>query len=219
MIDSSYETSGPGNTSPEFPWPPREHDSVFEALGTTWKDSVFHPASFFARMPREFDFGWVLGYYLIIGVANAAITLFWEMVLGPGLLTRMLQTEGGVAAGSPLLDFLLSPLMLIAGLFIGAGLVHMFLLLFRSGQNGFQTTVRVFAFSVGPQLFAIVPYIGSFIAGVWVLVLTAIGLREAHQTTMGKVIAAILVPVVLLTASLVLLFIASLLLDPGMLSR
>jgi hypothetical protein len=211
VIDSSSETNDPGTTTPDFPWPPRENDSVFAALGATWKDSVFHPTSFFRRMPREFDLGWVLGYYLIIGVANAGFALFWHMVLGPSWWQRTLATRGGPPA-NPAIEFLLSPVMLLLGLLLAAGIVHLFLLLFRGNKHGFETTVRVFCFSSGPQLFAVIPIIGALVGGVWTLVLTVIGLREAHDTSTGRVIAAIGVPILLLTGLLVLLLIAGFLL-------
>jgi hypothetical protein len=196
VIDSDLQSDSSNNTS-NFPWPPRETDSVLDALATTWKESVFHPTSFFRRMPREFDFGWVIGYYMLIGIVTAGITLFWQMVLGPSPWQRILLNQGG-DAGSPFVDFLLSPLLLLVGLLLAAGIVHLFLLMVRGAQHGFGTTLRVFCFSIGPQIFCVVPFVGAAVGGFWSLVITVIGLREAHETTTGRALAGLLIPLFLL---------------------
>ncbi len=195
MIESEYQENV--QPSAPFPWPPPENESVLEALARTWKESVFEPKSFFARMPREFGFGWVLVYYLIIGVLSAGISLFWEMMLGPSLLERWL-TQDGVQPTSPVVDFLLSPLWLIIGLYIVAGIIHVCLLIVRGARHGFGATARVIAYSGGPQLFSIVPFVGPVVGGIWSLVITIIGLREAHESTTGRAIAALAIPFALL---------------------
>jgi hypothetical protein len=209
VIESEFQEV-PSPPAPDFPWPPREDDSVLNALATTWKQSVFHPANFFRRMPREFDFGWVLGYYLIFGVLSAGISLFWQMVLGVSLMDRFWPDNAGQPA-NPIVDFLLSPLMLLFALFIGAGVVHLFLLIFRGAKHGFGTSLRVLCYSAGPFIFEIVPFLGPPVAGVWSLVLTIIGLREAHETTTGKAVAAVLLPFFLLLMLVGLLFVAAML--------
>ena len=75
MIDSEFHDNESSVTD-TFPWPPRPDESALDAAARTWKESVFQPKSFFARMPLEYDFGWVLGYYLIVGVLTAGISLF-----------------------------------------------------------------------------------------------------------------------------------------------
>jgi hypothetical protein len=204
------ETSLPTET---FPWPPREGESVLDALAATWKESVFQPAAFFRRMPGEYDFGWVLGYYLIIGVIGAGISLFWEMVLGPSLAERWLPA--GAEAGNPFVDFLLSPLWLFVALYIAAGVVHLVLLIVRGAHHGFGKTLRVFCFSPGPQLFAVIPFLGTAVGGVWSLVITVIGLREAHATSTGKALAAVLIPLFFFMMLVALMVIAGMLVGLG----
>jgi hypothetical protein len=205
VIDSEYQPELNDNT-PSFPWPPRDGESPIDALASTWKESVFSPAHFFRRMPREFDFGWVLGYYLIVGVVAAGINLFWRMLLGPSLIERFMPN--GQAPANPITEFLMSPLMLVIALFIAAGVVHLFLLMFGGAKHGFSTTARVFCFSSGPGLFAVVPFVGPFVGGIWTLVMTVIGLREAHETSTGKAIASLLVPFVLLSMLMLFVFFA-----------
>ena len=162
-------------------------------------------------MPRSSRFGWVLLYYLIVGVFVAGISLFWEMVLGPSLIERWLPADPDAAA-NPVVDFLLSPIWLLVALFAAAGIVHLFLLLVRGARHGFGPTLRVFSFSAGPQLLCVVPYVGAAVGGIWSLVITIIGLRETHETTTGKAVAAILIPLLLLMGLVVLVIMAAALL-------
>ena len=189
-------------TAEPFPWPPREGDSALEAFVTTWRESVFHPTSFFRRMPREENYGSVILYYIIIGVLAAGIHLFWRSVLDvSGLrdaILRALQVDPAAVHTSGLMEFLFSPIVLLLVLYVSAGLTHLFLKIVRGAKYGFDTTTRVVAFSYGPSLFNVVPYLGGLVAAIWIIVLTTIGLREAHETTTGKSISAILLPYVII---------------------
>ncbi len=104
---------------------------------------------------------------------------------------------------------------LLLGVYIGAGLVHLFLLMLRGAKHGFGPTVRVFCFSAGPQLFNIVPFIGPAVGGIWSLVITIIGIRETHETTTGKAVGAVLIPMTLLLILAILMFVAAALLGLG----
>jgi hypothetical protein len=191
VIESGDQVTSSATPS-DFPWPPRENESFLDTLAMTWKESVFHPTSFFRRMPRDISLGSALAYYFTMGIIAAGLSLFWRMVLGGSFIDRLYPDA---ASENPFVDFLLSPILLILALYIGAGVMHLFLLLFRGSKHGFGTTLRVVCMSEGPQLFNIVPFLGPIIGGIWILVLYVIGLREAHETTTGKAVAAILVPV------------------------
>ena len=183
-----------------FPWPPRDAESVLGAAGRTWRESVFDAASFFRRMPEDAPLGPALVYLIGVTVLASGIQLFWDMLLlavrPPGEGTGAL-----FAPASPLqalITFFLSPLIMLGALFVGAGIWHLLLRIFGGAKGGFGTTARVFAYAQGPQLFAIVPFLGTLIGAVWGLVIAVIGLREAHRTTTGKALAAVLIPLVLL---------------------
>ncbi len=209
MIESEFQENVQPSTP--FPWPPPENESVLEALVRTWKESVFEPKSFFARMPREFGFGWVIVYYLIIGVLSAGISLFWEMVLGPSVLERWVAQDG-LQPSNPVVDFLLSPLWLMIALYVVAGIMHVCLLMVRGARHGFGATARVIAYCGGPQLFSIVPFVGPVVGAIWSLVITVIGFREAHETTTGRAIAALAIPFAFLLLLTLLALMAALVL-------
>lgn len=180
-------------------WPPHAGAPLLDTLARAWRLSVFAPARFFPALGRDRTLLPALLYYLVVGVAAAGITLFWKMVL-PRAVSLPGPLEEIVALGaslSPLTDFLLSPLVLLAALALAAAAVHVLLVLVGGAHRGFRTTVRVLCFAYGPQLFVVVPVLGAMIGGVWTLVLAIAGLRHAHGTGGGKAALAVLLPLAL----------------------
>lgn len=197
-----------------FPWPPAEQDGLVGAFAETWRGAALHPRRFFASLPPR-DTGAAVLYYLIIGITAAALQLFWQAVLPP-LDGGWLGLPDPAARLSPLVNFLLSPLYLLGSLLLAAGVTHLLVLALVPQQQGFATTVRVFAYAYSPVLLAVVPRIGPLVGFLWMIGLAVIGLREAHHTSSGRAVTAVLVPllvagvlvvvaVLLLAASAVLL--------------
>jgi hypothetical protein len=191
----------PEAAQPVFPLPPGEHASLPAAFGATWQGATFHPRRLFAALPPDLPVSAVLLYYLPLGILIAGASLFWNTI-GGGIYPEhdavLESLTGGAPTLSQLVQFLFSPLLLVAQLFLSAAVTHVLLVLFRAAAGGFATTVRVFGLAYSPQLFSIVPWIGTPIAFFWMVVVSIIGLREAHRTTTGRAAAAVLVPVVFL---------------------
>jgi hypothetical protein len=210
VIDTNteFENAPSELATPEsFPWPPREGVSAFDAFVSTWRESCFHPTSFFRRMPRSGGYGAVLTYYLVLGVVVAGIELFWRSVLGFSLSERLMNEDSSRV--NDIVQFLLSPLILILALYAVAGVCHLLLLMLRGATHGFETSSRVFAFSYGPSLANAIPILGGPISFVWMTVLAIIGLREAHQTEGSKAAVAVLIPLFLLLGLLVFVVLAA----------
>ena len=92
----------------------------------------------------------------------------------------------------------LSPLLVVLGLFLGSGILHLCLMLVGGANRSFETTFRVVCFTAGSaNLFSMIPMCGGIIAAVYHIVLECIGLSRAHQTTTGKALFAIFLPLIL----------------------
>lgn len=188
-----------------FPWPPREDEGVVAAFGETWKAATFDPESFFRRLPTRQGAGPAILYYLVIGILAAGVTLFWDAT---GLFTtpagqEAVAAEAGFGALDPVISFMISPLVLMLGLALAAGVTHVLLLMFGGARHGFGTTIRVFCFAYSPMLFGVVPYLGVLVGTIWMIVLAIIGLREGHATDGWKAALAVLLPFVLMVGFII----------------
>ena len=175
-----------------FPWPPGGGKGFADALVETWKWSVFRPGTFFRSMPTDTGLGSALGYYLLVGILAAGITLFWTMVLPVG--EPMFDEILGERAADPLVQFLFSPVMLLVSLLAAGGITHVLLLLFGGAHHGFSTTLAVFAFAYSPQLFGVVPRAGAVVGFAWMVALAMIGLKEAHGARTWQAVLAVSLP-------------------------
>jgi hypothetical protein len=168
------------------------------AFAETWRGAALHPRTFFASLPPR-DTGAAVLYYLVIGITAAALQLFWQVMLPP-LDVAWLGIPDPAARMSPLVNFLLSPLYLLGSLLVAAGATHLLVLALVPHQQGFATTVRVFAYAYSPALLAVIPRLGPLVGFVWMIVLAVIGLREAHRTGTGRATTAVLLPLVVAVA-------------------
>jgi hypothetical protein len=176
-----------------FPWPPAEGASVLDAWIRTWSGASLRPSRFFAAMPAEGSPGAAIIYYLSIGIPVAGAQLFWQMI--GGALGIGDPPAADAAGWSPLVDFLLSPLLLLLSLFLAAGVTHVLLKLFGAAGGNYGRTIRVFAYAYSPNLLGVIPWAGTIVGFAWMVVVAIVGLRTAHGTTTGRAAAAVLVPV------------------------
>jgi len=193
------------------PFAERATRGFFRALFQTWKLVALEPQRFFLRVRTDqtgtaIFFGvlltWVGGAVgAALGlVSNAAQMASLQQSLStlPPDLQRLferllpLMTGGFVVA-----QIVLIPLFTILGMFVWAGVVHLFLLMFKGGGRGFQATLTVVAFSYGLDVFAAVPGCGGFIALIWQLVVMIIGLAAIHRADTWKSATAVLAPAIL----------------------
>jgi hypothetical protein len=208
-VEPDLETAA--QTDRAFPWPPGVGGNAVNQFIRTWQESVFRPAAFYAALPKRADLFPPLLYYLIIGVIAAAIRVFWRLSLASmfvdsdALWLRALRMGD---TSSPLVDFLLTPLVLLISIALAALISHFALWIVGGARQGLATTTSVLAYANGPALFSVVPLVGSIIGAFWSLVLLVIGLREAHGITTTRALVAVALPVLALLGLFMLLLIA-----------
>jgi hypothetical protein len=197
------------DTTPPEPMLPFEESGrpFLAGLVETVKLFVTDPTTAFRRMSLTADIFRPLIYGVLVAwVGNLAAYLFGLMfqVSIFGFLSQM----GGMEEVIPvaflgmgfgliaLIALIIAPVFIVMGIFIYALIVHLFLMMVGGDQKGFGATFRVFCYSNTSQLAQLVPLAGGMIAWVWSLILSIIGLTEAHRTTTGKAAAAVLLPIV-----------------------
>jgi hypothetical protein len=82
------------------------------------------------------------------------------------------------------------------GLFIGAAIVHVCLMMVGGARQGYETTFRVLAYSQGSTAWLNAIPCGALVLGIWALVLNIIGLAAAHEIPGSKAALAVFLPLI-----------------------
>lgn len=193
------------------PWEDRQRLGFLPAFSQTWSDSVFRPTEFFRRVPRTGNLGSALLYCCLIGITGSMLSLFWSYLFWSSTdMDRIQDMFGGVGFSRDTLGYvaIFVPFLTIFGVFIVSFIYHICLMLTGSSKNGFEATLRGYCYSYGPYLLTIIPQCGGFIALIWQCVLLVTAWREMHESTTGRVVIAVLLPL-LLCCGLVFLLVIS----------
>ena len=123
-------------------WEDRESKGFISGLYATLKDVLFSPSVFFKRMPVTGGLTDPLLYALIIGMVGLIFSYFWQILLKGAMQGMMLPGMRAAAEqnifrgiGMAVLAFL-SPFLIILGLFIGSGILHVCLMLVKGARSG-----------------------------------------------------------------------------------
>jgi hypothetical protein len=191
-----------------LPWEHREQLGFLNALLATIGMFLTRPAEAFTLMKRDAGLLDPLLYALIIGTAGGVISFGFSLMMSSfGMLGGTDSALGamlGMGLGSFFVLFL-TPIFVVLGTFIGAGILHVCLMLLGGANRSFETTFRVVAYGGGSaNVFQLVPVCGGMIAGVTALVLYCIGLARAHETSTGRAVGAVLLPAVVCCGGIIL---------------
>ena len=186
------------------PWEQRDRIGLVSALVETTQQVFTRPTEFFRAMPVTGGLGGPLLYGVIVGyvglVAGAIYGAIFQAVAGPhlfamphrGELEKFLPyLQGGMGL---VFQIVLGPLLIAAGLFISSAIPHLLLMLFGGAPRGFEATFRVRGYAEAASLLRLIPFCGTPIFVIYLLVLTIVGLSEAHGIGRGRATAAVLLP-------------------------
>ena len=197
---ATIASTGGGTARSGLPWDERNAKGLFAAFIETLQLVLTKPSEAFALMKREGGFGEPIIYALIGGCVGGVVSFLFSLGFqSMGLFANRQSTLGmmaGMGVGSAAFLILL-PVMIVICLFIGAGIIHLCLILVGGAKQSFETTFRVIAFSQGSTgPLQMVPICGGLIACVWALVVNCIGLARAHETDTGRAALAVLLPLI-----------------------
>jgi hypothetical protein len=177
-------------------WEHTDELGFFGALIRTIAEVLFHPETTFRNLKTgsigaPFLFGWLLqSLFTLISAYQAKQMIF-------GALRPYMPHLPDLYSMHDIFPmiFVIVPIAAAIGLFIQTGVIHVCLMITGAAKRDIEITFRVVAYTMGATaVWNIIPWIGSFIALVWQSVCLIIGLKEAHQTTAGRVILAMVLP-------------------------
>jgi hypothetical protein len=159
---------------------------------------VLRPVEFFRGILRQGD--------LINPLIFAIICYEVAAILG-GLLGLIGIGTTNQGFGGFITSIILAPIFAAIGLFIGAGILYLLVMLIVGSRNsGFEATFRVVAYSAVTSLVSWIPIIG-WILSLYGIYLSIVGIREVHNTTTGKAALVVLIPAAVVLLIVLLLFI------------
>jgi len=211
--DSEVRVSEPPQDG--APWDHGEGSWV-NAYISTIKLSFSRPTYFFSSVARSADMGKPFVFAIInaaiVAVIVAAYQIGFQTFLAGAQVAASVESLVSALSGpvatlvGVLIMLVVVPLLTSIGLFISSGIYHLCLMLLGAATKPFVHSFRVVCYSSGPQLLQVVPIAGGMIAGIWQLVLTIMGLKTVHETTYGKVVIAVFLPMLLCCGFLVMFF-------------
>jgi hypothetical protein len=192
---SSSPASGGG-----LPWEHRHELGLVKAFFDTVSMVLTQPATAFATMKKEGDLMSPMLFALIGGSAGIIVSILLQIALHSiGFMADRRNDMFGLGfLGIWAVGYIvLAPVLVIVGMFVGSGILHLCLMIVGGAKKPFETTFRVVCFSSGSTyLLSMIPFCGGMIAGVWNIVLECIGLARAHEIDTGKAVMAVLLPII-----------------------
>ena len=180
--DSGGSSAGPSRSAAAAEF--RYTDPVQTFIATV-QAVVLRPGDFFGGILRQGDYINPLIFAIICYEVSA--------ILG-GLLRLAGIGATNQGFGGFLVGIILAPIVAVIGLFIGAGILHLLVMLIVGSRNsGFEATLRVVAYSAVTSLVSWIPIIGGLLS-LYGIYLGIVGVREMHNTTTGKAALVVLIP-------------------------
>jgi hypothetical protein len=182
-----------------LPWDRRQELGIFPAFVETLKLVLLNPATSFTAMKTEGGLTEPLIYAVIGGSVGFIVYFLFSLFISSfGLVGTRNALAGVLGVGVGAVVFVIfMPVLIALGVFIGSAILHLCLTLVGGARRPFETTFRVVSFAVGSAYpLMIVPLCGGLISGIWCIVVECIGLTRAHQTTTGRALLAILLPII-----------------------
>jgi hypothetical protein len=159
-------------------------------------------------MPVSGGVGSPLLYAVILGYLGLVATTLYNLVFS-GLMGSSFRSFGGQYAQLEQLQDMLEggvgatvqlvtgPLWIVLGAFIGAGILHVMLMILGGANRDFEATFRVVCYAHAINVINLVPFCGSLVAVLAWIVIATIGLAAVHRTSTGQALSAVLLPLLL----------------------
>jgi hypothetical protein len=204
--------AAPAAAASGLPWEHRQQLGFVKAWFDTVSLLITKPSEAFTMMRPEGGLMDPLLFGLIGGCAGAVVSILFQGLMSsiPGFAgnDEVFRHFGISHLAFIIIYAVLSPLLVVIGLFVGSAILHVCLMLVGGANRPFETTFRVACFAGGAaNLFSMIPMCGGIIAVVYHIVLDCIGLSRAHPTTTGKALLAIFLPLIVCCSVCVILVI------------
>jgi hypothetical protein len=148
-----------------------------------------------------------LPYYIIILAIGSFLSAIVSVAITSTVLAALQEASAKLGLALPVLTgvgiiaiTLFFIVLGIIGVFIVGAWLHLFVYLL-GGRQGYGQTVKALMYGSTPlMLIGWIPIIGPVIGGIWSLVLDVLGIRELHQVSTARAVAAVALAFLVLAA-------------------
>ncbi|GMR23561.1 MAG: hypothetical protein BMS9Abin37_2002 [Acidobacteriota bacterium] len=166
---------------------------------------VIDPAGAFSRLRADGDLTSPMLFGIIVSWLCVLLSQLWNVVLSNTLggalgdmdgLERLFQAPSILELVGVML---LWPVVFVVIVFIGAGILHLCLMMvgaMAKTEVGFEGTLKVYVYATVSWLALVIPFAGSFVGPLWHAVLLVIGFAKVHRTGQGRSLIAVLIPTI-----------------------
>ncbi len=180
------------------PWEDENTTGFFNGLLLTIKQTLMNPVDYFSRMPRTGKWWLPVLFYMIMGVVGAILGLL------SGLFVESpVMTHGALVKHMAISSIMALPILLFIELYFGSMILHLSMIIFGAGREKFQITLRIVAYSSGPNIFYALPFVGWLIAGIWSFWITLIGIKVVGQVSTARALLVTLAPAFIVISVLI----------------
>ena len=206
---------GPAQPPPRYycPWEDRAKLGFWKAFWDTLKSILTQPTEFYQKLEPEGNLGSAIGFAVLTGSIGAIVGILWQIPFQLFQSAIISTHNPSMAVGQTAFQMVLmivvaitAPLWVLIGLFIISAITHFVLWLLGGANKSFTATIRVVSYAMSAAILNIIPFCGGFIGTIWEMVIEIIGLKEVHETTYGKSIAAKLIPIFICCCCMLVMF-------------
>ena len=182
---------------PKEELPPWESGEEFiGAFFQTIRESLFSPSRFFKKISSGEGYWSPLIYGLITGIIGKGFAIFWFWLL---MAQWIPMDRIPFHYSFSILKIILPlPFQQAIVILVVSAIIHLCLMIVGGNNNRYKTSFRAVSYSYSAQLLNIVPFIGTLIAFVYMIILFILGVREGHGISTGKAVLAVLLPAIVI---------------------
>lgn len=182
-----------GDAEYSSPWEDESATGFLEGLLLTIKQTLINPVDYFIRMPRSGKWWLPVLFYLIMGVIGSILG-----VVSGFIAESPIVTHGTLVKHLAISSIMALPALLFMELYFASAVLFLSMKIFGAGRETFQTTLKIVAYSSGPNIFYVVPFVGWLVAGIWGFWITVTGIKVVGQVSTARALLVALAPAFLL---------------------